>query len=591
MKKIAHLTVAFFCFTQVLQAKVTTEKTTVLFHTDKYELTNESVNQLTDFIHQHLKTNDYEIKIEGHTDNIGDIAYNKKLSQNRAEEVRQFLINLGAKQKLININYLGELSPEKPNINDVYRGKNRRVVVTLIRYQFDDVSELEEALNPDKTSIHVINPTQENIIIGNKGVKILIEPKTFVYENGTTVNEDISFELTESLAFKDFVSSGLRTQTANDLLETDGMIKVAAKTVSGKPVKIKQENPMLIAIPTENRQDNMEVFVSDVGSEWEAKNQPITVANASDVYKTYYKTEDYPVFKNTNNVKLPKYLFDVSDKPVKPNYPRFTKAPKEPREDGYLRPIPWFRFNKDKIKEKQQSYYQAALDKYYTRLEKYELKHKTYEEAASKYTLDVKDYECKLEFWKAREDYRREEFQQSEAYQSVLKKHNLIYEANLARHKKAVEEWRSRRKDQMTAMGNKMDKLGVTDEKALNNYVFAFNELKWINVDRFYHLKEDQKQLVTMKGEDVGDERVLILFKNIESMLPMHLNEEKADYRQYNFPIGEAAVIFAYKVKDGKPYLCYREIDGSVDYTLDYIETSFFEIKEILSQFDGPKKS
>jgi len=258
MKKIAHLTVAFFCFTQVLQAKVTTEKTTVLFHTDKYELTNESVNQLKEFIHHHLKTNDYEIRIEGHTDNIGDVVYNKKLSQNRAEEVKQFLVDLGANQKLINIDFLGELNPEKPNINDAFREKNRRVEVTLISYQFNDILELEAALNPNKTSIHIINPTEENIIIGKKGVKILIQPQTFVYENGTTVNENIRFELTESLEFKDFISSGLLTQTINDVLETGGMIKVAAKTVSGKPVKVNEANAMLIAIPTENRKNNME---------------------------------------------------------------------------------------------------------------------------------------------------------------------------------------------------------------------------------------------------------------------------------------------------------------------------------------------
>ena len=48
-------------------------------------------------------------------------------------------------------------------------------------------------------------------------------------------------------------------------------------------------------------------------------------------------------------------------------------------------------------------------------------------------------------------------------------------------------------------------------------------------------------------------------------------------------------MIFAYKVEDGKPMICYREIDGSNNYHLDYIETTFSEIKGILSQFDGEK--
>ena len=585
MKKLTYLAVIFFSFSFALQAKVTTQKTTVFFNTDKHQLTTESVNQLADFIHQHLKTNDYEIKIEGHTDNIGDISYNQNLSQNRAEEVKQFLVDLGVNQKLVDIEYKGELDPDKPNVNEIFRRKNRRVEVTLISYEFDNISELEEALNPNKTTNHIIKPNQENLIVGNKGVKILIQPETFTYEDGTSVTEDINFELTESLQFKDFISSGLLTKTSDDILETGGMIKVDATTVSGKPVKVKEDNPMLIAIPNENVQENMEVFTSDAGAEWQAKNQPI---NKVSLMK--FKAEPYPVFKDVN-IKLPKYHADKSTQPEQPKYPYHPRMPKEPREDSYIRPIAWYRFKKDDIREFQRKSYLAAMDKYYNRMEKYDEKLASYKVNLMNYKSAYKDYKCKMEAWHANAEYERIQFKRTDNYQKLLAQRNEIYADNLKKFKKRLDEWRNRRKANMTAMGQKMDKMGLADEQALNNYVFTFNQLKWINVDRFYHLKEDQKQLITMKGDDMGNERVLILFKNIESMLPMYLDKTTEDYRQYNFPIGEEAVIFAYKVEDGKPMLCYREISDAEDYELDFIETSFFEIKEILNQFDGPKKS
>lgn len=591
MKKLTHLMVIFLCINYAALAKITEIKTTVFFNTDEHQLTAESVNNLSSFISNNLNNKDYEIKIEGHTDNIGDIAYNKQLSHNRAKEVKQFLVALGVKSKQIEVDFKGELDPDKPNINDNYRGKNRRVEVTLITYRFDNIEELEHALNPNKKSIHIIDPTQQNLIKGNKGVKILIEPNTFVYEDGSSVIEKVKFELTESLAFKDFVSSGLLTQTADDVLETGGMIKLEAITVSGKKVSVKKNNPMMVSIPNDNFKDNMEVFVSDVGKEWSANNQPIQRISREAVFSRGYEMEDYPIFRNNNSVKLPKFKADKSGKPEKPELPYLSREPKEPRAESYLRPIPWYRFNKTKIRERQQKYYDHAMNQYFKRLEKYDAKLNNYQCAMDNYQKEKEEYLCKLEYWEADIEYQRQQFKQSPDYQRLFKKHQAIYAANLKIYKEKVAAWRKKRAEKMTALGQKMDKLGIADEKTLNNYVFAFNQLKWINVDRFYHLKEEQKQLITMKGDKVGDERVLILFKNIESMLPMNLNKVTEDYRQYNFPKGEEAVIFAYKVENGKPYLCYREIDGSEDYQLDYQETSFFEIKTILSQFDGPKNS
>jgi hypothetical protein len=584
MKKLITLLVVVVCFGSFVQAKTTIKKTTVLFNTAKHKLTQTAVKELTQIIKNTKVNLDYEILIEGHTDNRGNLQYNKNLSLNRAEEVKQFLIENGIEEKLITINYLGELDPEKPNSNDENMEANRRVEVTITSYHFDSIEELEDALNPNKTNSYIINPDEETIIKGKKGVKILIQPNTFIYEDGTPVTENIKFELTESLDYKDFISSGLLTKSAGILLESGGMIKVNATTISGKPVKINSNMEMIVAIPNKNRKDNMEVFISDKGDDWITKNQPIT-KKAYSIVKT-----PFPLMKDVN-IKLPRFVVDESDKPKAPIYPKLAREPHEPKSQSYIREIPWYKFNKDKIRAKQEADYNKAMERYDKRFEKYETKVEKYNQRVITFDIAQAKYDADMICWKEKVVEERKAFKQTDNYLALLKKHNSIYQRNLSKYKEALKLWREKRKLAMEKAGQNMDKLGITNKEAMNNYVFAFNELSWINVDRFYHLKQAQKQLITLKGKNIGNERVLILFKNIGSMLNMYPNIETQEYTQNGFPKNEEAIIFAYKVQNGKPMLCYREIDGREDYQLDFLPTSFYEIKAILSQFDRQQKS
>jgi len=356
MKKLITTLVVVLCFSLAVQAKTTTKTTTVLFNTAKYELTKKAIKELTAFLKHHHTSLDYEVTIEGHTDSRGNLAYNKQLSFDRADQVKSFLVKNGIDKKLISFKFKGELDPEKPNVNDANMTVNRRVEVTITTYRFDNISELEQALNPNKTSYHIINPAQEAIVKGSKGVGVLIKPNTFTYEDGSPVTEDISFELTESLSYQDFIASGLLTKSANTLLETGGMIKIDAKTVSGKPVVADKNNPMTVAIPTKNRKDNMEVFSSTKGDDWQARNQPIKL-------NVGYKENDFPKIKNIR-WDLPKFKQDKTGKPASPKPPKMAKLPYVPRVESYKRPIPWYRFNKQKIRDKQNYSYAKALEHY-----------------------------------------------------------------------------------------------------------------------------------------------------------------------------------------------------------------------------------
>jgi outer membrane protein OmpA-like peptidoglycan-associated protein len=98
----------------------------VLFATDQYSI-REGFSATLDEIAKIVKSKGLNLIIEGHTDNTGNAAYNKKLSQNRAEAVREYLIAQGCDaDKIAAIGY-GEEKPTSTNDTAAGRSKNRRV--------------------------------------------------------------------------------------------------------------------------------------------------------------------------------------------------------------------------------------------------------------------------------------------------------------------------------------------------------------------------------------------------------------------------------------------------------------------------------
>jgi len=74
------------------------------------------------------------VNIVGHTDSVGPEAYNQKLSERRAEAIKEYLLGKGAKLD-IKTSGKGELSPIATNKTAAGRAENRRTEVEFFGVQ------------------------------------------------------------------------------------------------------------------------------------------------------------------------------------------------------------------------------------------------------------------------------------------------------------------------------------------------------------------------------------------------------------------------------------------------------------------------
>lgn len=105
----------------------------VNFDFDKATLRQEDVSELDKNVEALKAWGDVNIEVAGHTDSKGSDAYNMKLSQQRADAVRNFLISRGVAADRLTAKGYGEAQPVADNATEEGRFKNRRVELTPLK--------------------------------------------------------------------------------------------------------------------------------------------------------------------------------------------------------------------------------------------------------------------------------------------------------------------------------------------------------------------------------------------------------------------------------------------------------------------------
>jgi OmpA-OmpF porin, OOP family len=104
----------------------------LFFPSNKYTLEAKSkteLNKLVQFLGQHKGV---RIQISGHTDDVGEAAFNLDLSRKRAQSVVDYLTQRGVGRSRLTVAGFGESKPVKPNDSEASRQLNRRIELKVL---------------------------------------------------------------------------------------------------------------------------------------------------------------------------------------------------------------------------------------------------------------------------------------------------------------------------------------------------------------------------------------------------------------------------------------------------------------------------
>jgi outer membrane protein OmpA-like peptidoglycan-associated protein len=105
------------------------------FEFNKADLRTEDKELLSRIAGILLTSHDYTISVNGHTDNVGSDEYNLKLSERRAQAVRDYLVKAGLSEEILSVEGHGKSLPLMPGGSDAARAKNRRVELGIVNTQ------------------------------------------------------------------------------------------------------------------------------------------------------------------------------------------------------------------------------------------------------------------------------------------------------------------------------------------------------------------------------------------------------------------------------------------------------------------------
>ena len=105
------------------------------FEFDKADLRPEDKELLSRIAGILMTSHDYTISVNGHTDDVGSDAYNQKLSERRAQSVRNYLVQAGLSPDILSVEGHGKSLPLVKGTSEAARAKNRRVELGLVNTQ------------------------------------------------------------------------------------------------------------------------------------------------------------------------------------------------------------------------------------------------------------------------------------------------------------------------------------------------------------------------------------------------------------------------------------------------------------------------
>ncbi|MCP4442880.1 MAG: OmpA family protein [Aureispira sp.] len=282
MKRIQLLIILLFSQLSISYSQ-SNSTSTIYFAPTSHELSLSEQQKLTLVIEDLLsKTNlELEINLIGHTDNIGTLAENQLLSEQRVQTIHDYLVEKGISLDQIQSSLgKGENSPISSNTAATGRQQNRRVEILA---KWNENTQL--SLNIDSKNSNVSPIEDEEILIKENSVSE-DRPAVFYGTQGTIVNvpkdafentstSELVVEIKEVFSIEQAIINDWMTIDENgNGLVTNGMFQISFKNAQGKPVEPKKDIEILI--PTDNIDPEIRLYdpvKQENRTAWKALNQ------------------------------------------------------------------------------------------------------------------------------------------------------------------------------------------------------------------------------------------------------------------------------------------------------------------------------
>lgn len=561
-----------------LLGQIAENRTVIRFAVDDHRLDSASHAAIEHFVNSCDRNEDYGFTLLGHTDSDGGTGYNEQLARNRARTVREHLLAVGIPPERINIESFGERRPLTANATAEEKQQNRRVEIVFAHQRLAGLADLQHRMGTERVTVETIDPSKDQWVTGRQGTAVRFPAHALTDAQGQPVNGNVQVTITEALALNDMIAEGLSTEADGRILVSGGMMRVDAADEQGNPLRLTDGGQVLVSLPARLRQQGMTLFTSSSGADWsDTRRPPLDLSKAELPERPYCA---WPAFQP------PRYKADLSGKPTKPVEPVRPIEPSPPRRESYQSTVRWYdMFRKTRIAARDEARYASAMDVYAEKMTRYESKMSTYHDECRTWPERWSRFKTAFAEWQSDTACAREAF-----WRDALPLAEERFKAQVAEQRAICEEreriWRAQYEVAMTRYGSMLDSLGLSGARDLGAYVFSSSQLGWINCDRFYDVPAAQKHDIIVYDTDTAEKQVYLIFTGINSMIRM--GRDASDrYIQQDVPRNEPAVVVAYKVVDGRAWLCHQKVARGRHQQLDFRPSSIAEVRSTIQGLRG----
>lgn len=240
---------------------------TLYFQTNTSQLSSEGKKMLEATLKKMRNKKAYLVRISGHTDNEGTLTLNERLSLQRVNTVKSYLLKRGFPEDKIIAKACSYSKPAADNLLVEGRTKNRRVNIDFDLIKPEPGKVLGHVL---AVSNYILKTSEESYLAYSSGTKIHVPAQAFEFADGSPASGTINLSYVEYRNKLDFISCGIPMSFKNEEGEfvqfnSAGMFKIEAAQ-NKKALKLKHGKRIDVDFVKTQDVDDMGIYKFNTSS-------------------------------------------------------------------------------------------------------------------------------------------------------------------------------------------------------------------------------------------------------------------------------------------------------------------------------------